>query len=137
MMSSLTHLFKALSDETRLRMLSLLLTQGEMCVCDFGEVLEITQSKASRHLRYLVNVGLLEDRRESMWVYFRIVDEPGSAQVRILELLSTLLPDRMPPELFRRWEKWSERKKRGLACDAHQCCPPIPEEAGEGSGFYP
>jgi ArsR family transcriptional regulator len=42
--------FRSLADETRLSMLCLLMQQEELCVCDFMEVLEITQSKASRHI---------------------------------------------------------------------------------------
>ena len=56
-MRTLTSVFKALSDETRLQMLGLLLKEGELCVCDFVDVSKITQSKASRHLRHLVNAG--------------------------------------------------------------------------------
>ena len=62
-MIALANLFKALADETRLRILALLTDCDELCVCDIEQVLSITQSKASRHLRYLANVGLVEGRR--------------------------------------------------------------------------
>ena len=105
-MRMLSALFKALSDETRLQMLGLLHSAGELCVCDFVEVLEITQSKASRHLRHLVNVGFLDDRREGTWVYFRIVAEPKGAHARILEMLPGVLDGRVDPELYARLEAW-------------------------------
>ena len=56
-------LFQALADETRLRILGLLLA-GEVCVCDIHESLKVPQPKASRHLAYLRRSGLVETRRE-------------------------------------------------------------------------
>jgi ArsR family transcriptional regulator len=64
-------LFKALADATRLRILGLLLT-GEVCVCDIHESLKIPQPKASRHLAYLRRSGLVETRREGLWVHYRL-----------------------------------------------------------------
>jgi ArsR family transcriptional regulator, arsenate/arsenite/antimonite-responsive transcriptional repressor len=66
-------LFKALADETRLRILGLLLT-GEVCVCHIHESLRITQTKASRHLAYLRRSGLVTTRREGVWVHYRLSD---------------------------------------------------------------
>src|SRR6185295_16424112 len=64
-------LFKALADATRLRILGLLLT-GEICVCDIHESLKIPQPKASRHLAYLRRSGLVETRREGLWMHYRL-----------------------------------------------------------------
>jgi len=64
-------LFKALADATRLRILGLLLT-GEVCVCDIHESLKIPQPKASRHLAYLRRSGLVETRREGLWIHYRL-----------------------------------------------------------------
>ena len=64
-------LFKALADATRLRVLGLLLT-GEVCVCDIHESLKIPQPKASRHLAYLRRAGLVETRRNGLWVHYRL-----------------------------------------------------------------
>jgi ArsR family transcriptional regulator len=64
-------LFKALADATRLRILGLLLT-GEVCVCNIHESLKIPQSKASRHLAYLRRAGLVETRRDGLWVHYRL-----------------------------------------------------------------
>ena len=64
-------LFKALADATRLRILGLLLT-GEVCVCHIHESLKIPQPKASRHLAYLRRVGLVETRRDGLWVNYRM-----------------------------------------------------------------
>ena len=64
-------LFKALADATRLRILGLLLT-GEVCVCHIHESLKIPQPKASRHLAYLRRAGLVEARREGLWMHYRL-----------------------------------------------------------------
>src|SRR5689334_23220404 len=66
-------LFKALADVTRLRILGLLLA-GEVCVCDIHESLKIPQPKASRHLAYLRRSGLVETRREGLWIHYRLGD---------------------------------------------------------------
>ena len=64
-------LFRALADATRLRILGLLLT-GEVCVCDIHESLKIPQPKASRHLAYLRRSGLVDTRREGLWIHYRL-----------------------------------------------------------------
>ena len=64
-------LFKALADATRHRILGMLLT-GEVCVCDIHETLKIPQPKASRHLAYLRRSGLVETRRQGLWVHYRL-----------------------------------------------------------------
>jgi ArsR family transcriptional regulator len=69
--SGMEALFKALADETRLRILGLLLT-GEVCVCDIHESLKIPQPKASRHLAYLRRSGLVETRRSGLWIHYRL-----------------------------------------------------------------
>jgi ArsR family transcriptional regulator len=68
-------LFKGLADATRLRILGLLLT-GEVCVCHIHESLKIPQPKASRHLAYLRRSGLVETRREGLWIHYRLAKLP-------------------------------------------------------------
>jgi len=70
---SLAALFKTLSEPVRLRIIYLLLKEGELCVCDLVETLALSQSVVSRHLAYLRNNGLVSTRREGVWVYYRIV----------------------------------------------------------------
>ncbi len=67
-MRQMARRFKALSEEPRLDILSLLFRYGELCGCEVERFLEMSQSKASRHLRYLRNEGLVEDRREGLWI---------------------------------------------------------------------
>jgi ArsR family transcriptional regulator len=80
-------LFRALADETRLRILNLLV-RGEACVCEIEHALEIGQSKASRHLAYLRNAGLVTDRREGPWMYYAVADPDGLAHRFVLEWLA-------------------------------------------------
>jgi len=70
-MTVMETVFKALADQTRLRILGLLLT-GEVCVCDIHESLKIPQSKASRHLAYLRRSGLVGTRRSGLWIHYRL-----------------------------------------------------------------
>jgi ArsR family transcriptional regulator len=75
-------LFKALADRTRLRIINLM-GQGEICVCFFVEVLQVKQSRISRHLAYLRNAGLVKARREGKWMHYGISDvsDPDVAHV--------------------------------------------------------
>ncbi len=61
--------FKALSDETRLRILKLL-EEGELCVCDLTAALEMTQPNISFHLGILKEAGLVKDRRNGRWMHY-------------------------------------------------------------------
>ncbi|HET7618594.1 MAG TPA: metalloregulator ArsR/SmtB family transcription factor [Vicinamibacterales bacterium] len=69
--TSMETLFKALADATRLRILGLLLT-GEVCVCHIHESLREPQPKVSRHLAYLRRTGLVDTRRDGLWVHYRL-----------------------------------------------------------------
>ena len=69
---------KALSDETRLRILNLLY-EKELCVCDINESLDIIQTKASRHLSYLKKAGLIVGRKQAQWVYYSIIKDEDTA----------------------------------------------------------
>lgn len=86
-------LFKALSDETRLRCLALI-GQGERCVCDLTGALQLSQPKVSRHLAQFRASGILLDRRQGQWVYYRINPElPQWALAILRETLSACQAD--------------------------------------------
>lgn len=70
----MTEIFKTLSEENRLRILSLLL-EGEMCVCEIEACLYLTQSNASRHLAALKRAGIVESHKKALWTYFCINDD--------------------------------------------------------------
>ena len=71
-MKDIAQLFKVLADEARLKMLWLLFNNQELCVCDIMETLDITQSKASRHLATLRHAGLVTDRKVGAWSYYSL-----------------------------------------------------------------
>jgi ArsR family transcriptional regulator len=85
-MKTTTRLFKALSDETRLRILALL-QAGELCVCDLMAILDLPQSTVSRHLAYLRNAGLVDDRRQGVWMFYSLSDGHASFAREILVAL--------------------------------------------------
>lgn len=70
-MSAVCEQFKALADPTRLRIV-VLLTAGELCVCDILAVLHLPQSTVSRQLAILKSAGLVADRRAGRWVHYRL-----------------------------------------------------------------
>jgi ArsR family transcriptional regulator, arsenate/arsenite/antimonite-responsive transcriptional repressor len=70
-MKELIKMYKALSDETRLRIMNILMVR-ECCVCEVMQVLDISQSRASRHLNELYDAGFLKFRREKLWAMYSI-----------------------------------------------------------------
>jgi ArsR family transcriptional regulator len=84
-MNDILNIFKALSDETRLRILKLL-EKGELCVCDIVASLDMIQPKVSFHLSVLKEAGLIKDRKEGKWIHYNIDD---SDMFRRFLLLST------------------------------------------------
>lgn len=65
-------IFKCLSEDTRLRCVTLLQKEGKLCVCELTAALALSQPKISRHLASLRQCGLLLDSREGQWVYYQI-----------------------------------------------------------------
>lgn len=82
-------LFKALADETRARIALLVAQEEELCVCELTCALDLSQPKISRHLAQLRSSGLLADRRQGQWVYYRLHPElPGWAQTVLAATLA-------------------------------------------------
>jgi len=110
-MKTEARLFKSLADETRLKILWLLMAKEELCVCDIMGVLGITQSKASRHLRYLYYLGWVNDRREGVWMNYRLSVAPGSPEDKQLKLLADILGSRPEAQAIKdRLEQWLSAK---------------------------
>lgn len=106
---------KALSDETRLRIVHLLLVYEELCVCDVEALLEVSQSRASRNLKALKQAGLIDGRRQGTWAYYRI---PDGLLPLLTPLAGTLRADpRVRGDLER-----GRSYRRDPSCDA----PPRP-----------
>jgi ArsR family transcriptional regulator len=118
-------LFKALADETRLRILGLLL-RGEVCVCNIHESLKIPQSKASRHLAYLRRTGLVETRRSGLWIHYRLGDVPDPVLRGILNGVRHGLAH------LDTVRKDAERLQKRTGC-----CVPTPVDVASGSCCSP
>ena len=80
-MRQLIKCLKALSDESRLRVLNLIL-ERECCVCEVMQVMEISQSKASRILSALYDAGLLRLRKEGRWALYSVDEEGMNAHIK-------------------------------------------------------
>ena len=74
-MKHLAQTIKALSDPIRLRIVLLLQTEGELCVCDLMAVLKLPQSTVSRHLAYLKRSCWVDTRREGVWMHYTLSRE--------------------------------------------------------------
>jgi ArsR family transcriptional regulator, arsenate/arsenite/antimonite-responsive transcriptional repressor len=81
-------IFLASSDTSRLRILNLILTNGEMCITDLERILDFTQTKTSRHLVYLKNSGILTSRKFNQWAFYQIKDEVFDLVKQILQFVS-------------------------------------------------
>jgi ArsR family transcriptional regulator len=80
-------LFRAFSDPTRLRILSLL-RRGELCVCELVGVLGVPQPTASRHLAYLRRAGLVEARKDGLWMHYRLTPARHALHQKLLDCLA-------------------------------------------------
>jgi ArsR family transcriptional regulator len=105
----LSRIFKALGDETRLRMVALL-AHGELCVCHIERALELSQPNASRQLAVLKNAGLVDTRREGNWIHYRLAPQADPDAKRLLGALIAVFSKRA--ELQRNYERVT------------QCCGP-------------
>ena len=108
--------FKALGEETRINALAMLTWYEELCVCDFIAALEITQSKASRHLRYMQNAGLLSSRRHGTWMYYRINSGLPESQRAMMNALRELTAGPAFSDLKKRLELWLTREDTDCGC---------------------
>ncbi len=119
-MHDLANLFKALSDETRLEILALLLVGGELCVCDVEGTLGITQSKASRHLRYLLHAGLVENRRVGVWMHYLVPPNLDRAREEMLQVARKLITGEKQTILQEKLDDWLARSRLHTETDCPQ-----------------
>ncbi|MYL64926.1 metalloregulator ArsR/SmtB family transcription factor [Bacillus hwajinpoensis] len=99
---------KLLGDKTRLTIMGLL-KDGECCVCEFVEVLQMSQPAISQHLRKLRDAGLVKERKKGQWVFYSL--NPDHEAILLIERILTIIPDQM--------EKLNDLEKKGLriCCD--------------------
>jgi ArsR family transcriptional regulator len=113
-MQDLIQAIKALSDETRLRILNLLL-ESECCVCEVMQALDISQSRASRNLGILQNAGFLKTRRDRLWIVYSI--DWQSASHYATSLAKLLRESPITNELLKKdKEKLKHAKREGPGC---------------------
>lgn len=90
-MKDIVEIYKALSDETRLRMMRLLLeARTELCCCEFVDSLEVSQYNVSRHLKVLEKAGLVESRKEGRWVYFFLARDRNPLKQFVLKSVESI-----------------------------------------------
>lgn len=75
------HIAKALADKNRLRII-MFLREGELCVCKIIQMLELAPSTVSKHMSVLHQAGLVESRKDSRWIYYRLIAEDGTKNAR-------------------------------------------------------
>ncbi len=112
-------LFRALADETRLRLLNLI-GNDEVCVCYLVEALRTSQPKISRHLAYLRRAGVVEARREGKWMHYRVVEPADTYARNIFQEL-------------RLWLMQDQKMQRDRARLAKLCCTPQPPVQLQGA----
>jgi len=86
-MYDLIRAFKAVSDETRIRIMKVLLDNECLCVCEIMQTLDITQTRASKNLKVLKDTGFVVDRREGAWVYYSVNEGVVSKYCKDISLL--------------------------------------------------
>lgn len=86
---SLTKLFRALGDETRLRIVALL-AHGELCVCHIEKALELSQPNVSRQLGILRATGVVDARRDGSWMYYSLAPQEHDSVKAMLDQLVKL-----------------------------------------------
>jgi ArsR family transcriptional regulator len=107
-------LFKALSEEPRVRILNLLFLKKEMCISDLEIVLGFTQAKTSRHLAYLKNSGIVNARKADQWVFYSIKEEVTDLVKLIMEYFNKDQVLKNDIESFETFYKQGELAKYNL-----------------------
>lgn len=125
-LTAVDQVFKALADPTRVRILGLL-TAGEICVCHIHQSLRLPQPLVSRHLAYLRRAGLVETRKDGLWVHYRVASRSDEATRVLLDSvfhcighLSTVAKD------GKRLEKKTGCCAVTRPAPSFDCCAPVP-----------
>jgi ArsR family transcriptional regulator len=107
-------MFRAFANGTRLRILHIL-RDGELCVSDIVTILQVPQAKASRHLIYLRSAGLVEARKQGLWMLYKLRAPQSTFHHRLLECLGDCFGD--VPRLA------ADKKRAGKIRESGGCCP--------------
>jgi ArsR family transcriptional regulator, arsenate/arsenite/antimonite-responsive transcriptional repressor len=123
-MDTVLNVYKALSDETRLKILKLL-EQGELCVCDIVAALDMIQPNISFHLGVLKEAGFIKDRREGKWIRYRIDDSDMFRRFLILATLERIPAKSVKEESRRLADFLKSKNEKGNGATAKKraaCC---------------
>ena len=125
-LQALDQVFKALADPTRIRILGLL-AAGEVCVCHIHESLRLPQPLVSRHLAYLRRAGLVDTRKDGLWVHYRMAARRNDVTRRLLDAVFHCV-GHLPTVA-----KDGKRLEKRTGCCAvaqpapnFDCCAPVP-----------
>ncbi len=88
-MEDLIMFFKALSDETRVRLMALLLKR-DYCVCELSEILQESQPKISKHLSKLRDIGFVKSKREAQYIYYQLTVTDTTMEKILQNLLESV-----------------------------------------------
>ena len=114
-------LLAAFADQTRLRILSLL-HEDHLCVGDLVQLLRVPQPTASRHLAHLRAAGLVEARKQGLWVFYSLAKPRSPFHARLLECLACCF--REAPELTSDLARAAKLRREGGCCPLHECGTP-------------
>jgi len=119
-MKDLLAVFKALSDETRLRVVKLL-ENGELCVCHIVAAVDMSQSRISFHLKILKDAGLVKGRREGKWMYYRLNESDLFKRLLFLSIAERVKDEEIAGDR-RRLEAFLASRPQQFAGLAAACC---------------
>ncbi len=114
--------FKTLSDETRLRILNLIL-ERECCVCEVMQALQTSQSKTSRGLTALYEAGFLKQRKDGLWSLYSIETETKDYLSNLIEAARKALKDNKVAALDK--ERLQKAERVGPSCTGKACKNPL------------
>ena len=126
-MNELANIFKALSDETRLRIVKLL-EQGELCVCDIVAALDMVQPKVSFHLSALKGAGFLKDRKQGRWTHYSLNDNDLFRRMLLLSVCERVSREAVREDRTRLASFMEKKGSKGTVISikpkGKRCCGP-------------
>jgi len=122
-MQEILNVFKALSEETRLRIMKLL-EDGELCVCDIVAALDMIQPKVSFHLGVLKKAGLIKDRKQGKWIHYRIDDSNMFRRFLLLSVFERVREESVKDDRKRlkNFLKYKSEKSNVISLDKRTVC---------------
>ena len=123
-MQNLLNIFKALSEETRLRILKLL-DDGELCVCDIVAAMGMSQPKVSFHLNVLKEAGFIKDRKQGRWIHYRLDESDFYRRFLLLLVLEKITTEAVTEDNERLHAFLKGKPSKGnvvAIADKKRCC---------------